>query len=101
MFYKIITLRLGSQSSAKMAATFYREKLEADGDQLPIRTADVLMDADGHVVLNVACETRADMARFKRYSDALLDELRKSIVVRSEKYSTISVFRYDRTSAKV
>ncbi len=94
MFYRIYTVKLGTQANAKLAAAFFVEKFEHFVDMSKLAEVEVLLDAEGSVIVRVGCATLADMKKFIRSGDALMDELRQSFVCKSEKFSTISVFRH-------
>lgn len=101
MFYRIYAIKLGSQPTTKLAAAFFTEALEKDGDRLPMVSAEILFDAEGSMILQVGCTSLSDMNKFTRYGDALIEQLRHSFTCKVEKYSTISVFKYERQNAPV
>ena len=101
MFYRFYAIKFGSQPTSKLAAAFFTESLEKDGDRLPILTAEILFDAEGSIILQVGCASVNDMNKFTRYGDALIEQLRHSFTCKVEKYSTISVFKYERQNAPV
>ena len=94
MFYRIYTIKLGSLANAKLAAAFFTETFEKDGHMLPVSSIEILFDSDGSLIIQVGVKSMGAMKRFNRYGDALLEELRESFTCRTEKFTTVSVFRY-------
>ena len=93
MFQKIYTLRLGGQSNAKLAAAFFGERFGEHGGKLNLKSAEVMLDASGSVIVSVSFSDLKYMKKFEVFGEKLLEELRESFAVKSEKFTTISVFK--------
>lgn len=101
MFYRIYTVKLGSLANAKLAAAFFTETFEKDAHMLPVSSIEIFFDSEGSLLIHVGASSMAALKRFNKYGDAVLEELRESFVCKTDKFTTVSVFRFDQAAAKV